>query len=95
MYYAYILQSETTGRYYVGSTDNIERRLSQHNDPGYQGSKTTKRFKGPWVLAYNQQFVTRSVAMERERRIKSWKSSKAIAGLIEKNRHSPDEPNRD
>lgn len=78
----YILQSESTGRFYIGSTDDLERRLAQHNDPGYAGSKTTKRFKGPWKLVYSEPFHTRSQAMAREKKIKAWKSRKAIERLI-------------
>ena len=82
MYFTYILQSESTGRYYVGSTDNLDRRVAQHNDPDYKGSKTTKRFKGPWKLVYTESSQTRAEAMSREREIKSWKSRKAIQGMI-------------
>ena len=83
MFYTYILQSEATGRYYIGSTDNLDRRFKEHNDPHYSGSKTTKRFKGPWNLAYSETFNTRSEAMLREKQIKSWKSAKAITCLID------------
>ncbi|RUA02970.1 MAG: hypothetical protein DSY89_01780 [Deltaproteobacteria bacterium] len=46
----YILQSQSTGRFYCGQTDHLERRLYQHNDPNYHGSRTTKVFPGPWIL---------------------------------------------
>ena len=82
MFYTYILQSETNGRFYIGSTDDIERRLIEHNDPDYKGSKTTKRIKGPWVVVYSESFETRSEAMKREKQIKSWKSRKAILELL-------------
>jgi len=82
MYFTYILQSESTGRYYIGSTDNVGRRVAQHNDPDYKGSKTTKRFKGPWTLVYTESSQTRAEAMSREREIKSWKSRQAIHDLI-------------
>jgi putative endonuclease len=82
MYFLYILQPETTGRYYIGSTDSLSRRIKQHNDPAYGGSKTTKRFKGPWELAYFESFATRSEAMAREKQLKSWKSRRALEDLI-------------
>ena len=82
MFFTYILQSETTGRYYIGSTDNLRRRLSQHNDPDYSGTKTTKRFKGPWKLVYEESFESRAKAMSREKQLKSWKSKKAIQELV-------------
>jgi len=69
-FWVYILQSQTTGRHYCGSTSDVERRLRQHNDPDYQLSKTTKRFTGPWKLRWIFECGTRSEAMVLEKRIK-------------------------
>ena len=69
-YWVYILQSESSGRYYCGSSSDVQRRLRQHNDPNYQLSKTTKRFPGPWSLVWSQECSTRSDAMSLEKRIK-------------------------
>jgi len=66
----YILQSESTGRYYCGQTSNIERRIHEHNDPTYHLSKTTKRFKGPWKLVWSQECLDRRYSMRLERTIK-------------------------
>ena len=52
-FFVYILRSETTGRHYCGQTDDVARRVRQHNDPEYHGSKTTKRFQGPWVVVWS------------------------------------------
>ncbi|MEW6195074.1 MAG: GIY-YIG nuclease family protein [Bacteroidota bacterium] len=52
MYFVYILQSFTSKKYYVGQTDNLERKLQQHNS-GY--SKSTKGGI-PWELAYHKEF---------------------------------------
>ena len=82
-YYLYILQSQTTGRFYIGHTNDLERRLSQHNDQRYKGSQTTKRFHGPWEIVHSESFISRSEAMLREKEIKSWKSRKKIAQLVE------------
>ena len=70
MFWTYVLQSEATGRFYCGSTSDVERRLRQHNDPDYTLSKTTKRFEGPWTLRWTESFCTRADAMARERQIK-------------------------
>jgi len=70
-FWVYILQSDASGRYYTGHTDNLERRLGEHNDPGYLGSKTTKRFKGPWKVIWTQQVASRSEAMLLEKQIKN------------------------
>jgi putative endonuclease len=68
--WVYILKSESAGRYYCGSSDDVERRVRQHNDPEYAGSKTTKRFSGPWQLVWKQELPSRSAAMVLEKQIK-------------------------
>jgi len=45
-FWTYILQSQSTGRYYCGSTDALVSRIRQHDDPQRHGFKTTKRFEG-------------------------------------------------
>ena len=75
----YILQSEKSGKYYIGSTDNLEKRLIRHNK-GY--SKYTKN-KGPFKIAYKEEFQTRSEAKKREYYLKSLKSKVAIEKLIQ------------
>ena len=69
-FWVYIIQSETSGRYYCGYSSDVKRRLREHNDPEYQLSKTTKRFKGPWKLIARQMCSTQSEAMELEKKIK-------------------------
>jgi putative endonuclease len=87
-YFIYILQSKSTSQYYIGHTDNLARRISQHNDADYQGSKHTKRSKGPWTCVYTETYMTRSDAMQREKEIKAKKSRKYIDNLL--NRQSPE-----
>ena len=69
-YWVYIIESQATGRYYCGYSDNVERRLSQHNNPEYQGSRTTKIFQGPWDIIWAQECSSQSEAVVLERKIK-------------------------
>ena len=78
MFSVYILQSESTGKYYVGSTDCLEKRLAQHQN----GLSPYTSRRGPWRLVFSEGFGTRAEAYNRERQIKSWKSRKAIEDLI-------------
>ena len=80
MYYLYILKNKK-GSYYIGTTNNIERRIQEHNNGK---SKATKN-RGPWNIVYTEKFRTRSQAMKREYYIKSQKSKKFIKNLVEKN----------
>ncbi len=45
-YWVYILQSETSGRYYIGHTDNLARRLTEHNDPRIYGIQDDQAVQG-------------------------------------------------
>ena len=68
--WVYILQSESSGRYYCGQSSDVDRRIRQHNDPEYDFSKTTKRFAGPWRLVKSIRCDDRSQATRLERSIK-------------------------
>ncbi|MDP8223209.1 MAG: GIY-YIG nuclease family protein [Candidatus Lernaella stagnicola] len=70
MFFVYVLQSETSGRFYCGSTADLEERLKRHNDQNYTGTQTTKRFPGPWRLVWSMELPTRSEAMAKEKQIK-------------------------
>ena len=70
MFHTYVLRSQATGRYYIGSTDNLEQRLVYHNT---NKTKYT-RGKGPWELAWSESHSSRSDAMKREREFKGWKN---------------------
>ena len=82
MYHAYILEN-SKGRFYIGHTDDLERRIAQHNDPDASASKYAPK-NGPWQLVWSESYVDRGAAMQRERQIKSMKSSKWIrANLLD------------
>jgi putative endonuclease len=69
-FWVYILQSESTGRYYCGQTQVLEIRLRQHNDPSSHLSLTTKRFQGPWRLGWSREVPNGSESVRLERQIK-------------------------
>lgn len=71
MNYTYILECND-GTYYTGWTNNLEKRLKDHNDG--KGAKYTKA-RRPVVLAYYEEFATKEEAMKREYAIKQMKRS--------------------
>jgi putative endonuclease len=75
----YILQSQSSDRFYIGSTANVEVRLAQHQRGGAQST----RGRGPWKLVYHEQFATAAEAVRRERQLKSWKSHRSVQELID------------
>jgi putative endonuclease len=78
MYYTYILRSIINGRYYIGSTSNIARRLADHNS---SNTHSTKPYR-PWYLLYSESFETLAEARNRERVIKSWKSPRYMLDTL-------------
>jgi putative endonuclease len=70
MYFTYIQQSEQTGRYYIGSTQDISARLKEHNT----GKSPYTSYQRPWKLIYHESYSTLVEARRRERQIKSWKN---------------------
>jgi len=78
MYYLYIIQSEKTGRFYVGVTNNIQKRFGEHNSGLV---KSTAPYK-PWGLKKAEEFSDINSAYKRERFIKAKHSRKIIENII-------------
>ena len=74
----YILQSVSSGRYYVGSSEDPERRVQFHNsiEKGF-----TSRYR-PWKIVYRCEFEDKELALQAERKVKKWKSRKMLERLI-------------
>lgn len=74
-YFVYILEcSDKT--LYVGSTNDLDRRLHQHNN-AKAGAHYTK-IRRPVVLRYSETFATSGEAKKREYEIKTWKREKKL-----------------
>ncbi|TKC06575.1 GIY-YIG nuclease family protein [Pedobacter polaris] len=78
MYITYILQSEKSGRFYIGHTEDISKRLFRHNN----GMVAATKNKGPWKVVHIEQFETKIQANRRELEIKSKKSRTYVQNLI-------------
>lgn len=74
-FFVYILSCNDDS-FYVGHTDNLEKRLSEHEDGSYGGYTCKRR---PVRLVFSCEFFTRDEALERERQIKGWSRSKKKA----------------
>ena len=81
-FYTYILQNTQSKKYYIGSTNNLEDRLRRHN---LGHSKATKSGAPHWEIVYCEEFISRSLAIQREYKIKKMKSRKYIETLIARN----------
>jgi putative endonuclease len=76
--HCYILFSTKLNKYYVGSTSDMERRLTDHN----RGKEKFTRTGMPWELVYAEPFEELAMARRRELEIKKKKSRIYIEQLI-------------
>jgi putative endonuclease len=67
MYTVYVLKSTVIKKSYVGITNDLERRLREHNEGK---SYFTKRYL-PWIVVYKEQVQDREEARKREKYLKS------------------------
>jgi len=75
MNYLYILKSLTDEKLYVGSTNDLRRRLSEHNC----GKVLSTKSRAPFELRYYEAYHCESDARKRESSLK--KDGKALAQL--------------
>ena len=92
MFFVYILFSEKLNRYYIGTTDDVERRLLEHNTFVYANSFTSKGV--PWQLRFSYSCSSSHQAYSLELFIKKMKSRKFIERLVEDKNIAVDIVNR-
>lgn len=74
-YFTYILECADK-TLYVGSTNDIEKRLHQHNNLK-SGAHYTK-IRRPVILKYKEEFENLKEARRREVELKGWRKEKKI-----------------
>jgi len=67
MFYTYILISEKDDKFYVGYTDNLKRRIKQHND----GDVESTKYRRPLKLIYYEVCLNQKDAIHREKYLKT------------------------
>lgn len=75
--YLYILYSAKLNRYYVGSTNNLARRLKEH---AHKHTVTTRN--GEFTLVFNQKFNNLESARKAELKLKKWKRRDIIERIV-------------
>ena len=78
MYYVYVLKSQTTGKIYKGLTEDLKRRLLEHNSGKSNFTKSGK----PWKLVYYEAFTSKKDARREELFLKSGKGKERIKNLL-------------
>ncbi|MGA2678464.1 MAG: GIY-YIG nuclease family protein [Sedimentisphaerales bacterium] len=78
-YYVYVLRSEKDGKFYVGYTNNVRKRVEQHNNGQVE---STKR-RTPLELIYWEGCINQQDATKREKYLKSSWGKRYIKGRLE------------
>jgi len=78
LFFTYILYSNRLNKYYIGITEDLVRRLGEHN----RGKSNFTRKGNAWVLVYKEDFSSKAAAFKRELQIKKKKSRNYIENLI-------------
>ena len=68
MHTVYVLENQKDRSWYIGQTDNLKRRLAQHNSGN--GGRTTRIKSGTWKLIYAEAYVDKQDALGREEFLK-------------------------
>lgn len=69
MYYIYVIKSLKDGKNYTGLTNDITRRIKEHNIGKKSTPSTVQR--GPFELIYSERCDNRKEARKREKFLKS------------------------
>lgn len=77
MAWAYVLWSEQAKRSYTGSTDDLKRRLTEHN----AGKTASTKRHVPWNVIYSEEVADLRAARAREKYLKSAAGRKYLKRL--------------
>ena len=72
MFYVYCIQSiDDKERFYIGSTNDLRRRLNEHNTNENQSTKNRQ-----WRVVYYEAYLTDKAARQREQKLKQHGNTK-------------------
>lgn len=67
MFYTYVLKSQIDGKFYTGFTDDLKRRLSEHNT----GRVASTKSRAPLEIVYYEACRCEKDAVKREKYLKT------------------------
>jgi len=70
MHFLYVMQSKKDYSFYIGETNNLQRRFFEHNE----GKSLSTKNKIPWEIIYVEIYRSKKDALERERKLKKHKT---------------------
>lgn len=82
MFYLYIVRC-CDNTLYCGQTNNLKRRIKEHNFDDNKSAKYTKT-RRPVKLIYTEEFETIKEVMKREKQIKTWPKARKEKLILRK-----------
>jgi putative endonuclease len=67
MWYVYVLESQKSRHWYIGSTKDLQKRILRHNS----GKNKSTKYGIPWKLIYCEISLNKKDARAREKYLKS------------------------
>lgn len=80
MWFVYALYNHTSKKIYIGETEDIQRRVLEHNSK--LGNHFTAKYDGEWEVIYQEQVSTRTQALVREKQLKSFRGREFLKQYI-------------
>lgn len=71
MFYVYVLKSRKDNKLYIGYTNDLKRRIQEHN----KGRNFSTAHRGQFSLVYYEAFGSQEDATTREKQLKQFKSA--------------------
>ena len=78
MYTVYVLKSITFNKLYIGYTEDLEKRIKDHN----KGKTKSIKAYLPYVLVYEEKYADKTEARKRELFLKTGKGREFLAGIL-------------
>jgi putative endonuclease len=78
MYYMYLLLSGKDNNFYIGYSEDLKQRFTQHTN----GLVEATKYRRPLKLVYYEAYISQKQALEREQKLKQFGSS--YAGLLKR-----------
>jgi len=77
-FYVYIITNKHRSTFYIGMTNNLVRRLTEHKENIEKGIKTFAAKYNIEFLVYYEKFTWAQEAIAREKELKGWKRDKKL-----------------
>lgn len=79
-WFVYAIYNQNEDKIYIGQTNDLNRRLWEHNQK--LGNHFTAKLDGKWELVYYEEVNSRNGVIKREKQLKGYQGRKFIKNLI-------------